>query len=37
MSDHNLETILVTGQDNKVIGVVDREQVLSKLLLAMPK
>jgi hypothetical protein len=37
MSDHNLETILVTGQDGKVIGVVDREQVLSKLLLAMAK
>ena len=37
MSDYNLETILVTGQDGQVIGVVDREQVLSKLLLAMAK
>ncbi len=37
MSDHNLETILVTGKDNAVIGVVEREQVLSKLVLAMAK
>lgn len=37
MADHNLETILVVDEEKKVTGVIDREQVLSKLMLAMAK
>lgn len=37
MADHNLETVLVVDEEKKVTGVIDREQVLSKLMLAMAK
>jgi predicted transcriptional regulator len=37
MADQNLETILVVDQNNILQGVVDREQVLSKWILAMAK
>jgi hypothetical protein len=35
MTDQNLEAILLLDKDNKVVSVVEREQVLSKLMLGM--
>lgn len=35
MTEHNLEAILLIDKDNKVVSVVEREQVLSKLMLGM--
>lgn len=37
ITNANLETILVVDDDKKVTGVIGREQVLSKLMLAMAK
>lgn len=37
MADANLESILVVDEEKKVTGVIDRAEVLSKLMLAMAK
>jgi hypothetical protein len=37
MTTQNADTLIVTNRGNKVSGVVERQQLINKLLLAMAK
>jgi len=37
MSDQNLKAIIVVGEDQKLKGVVQREQILTKLMVGLAR